>query len=426
MIFNDIVEVLYAPKRAFKRIIENPKYLGALIILLLFIGVEIGFEYVQFSRTYSENTSPAINQLPMYSNATLWRTSSDVALSNNYNDFFNYSVYVAAFSVPPSDPQGYYSLFGNSSLAINANNTKSVSAALGNVFNLNCNTGGFQNISTTIKLVSPQTTPQNADLVLYSLSDSNFYTYNLTSLLSNNTAISLWQNLTIPVGPNAQGWSSSGTPTWSNVTSLKLDFNYATPSNVTIHIGALFFRGQYETPIQLGITDFLIGFLERFSLQFLFSWFLLTALIYIFFKGFKANVVWKPLFIAVVFALFVMVIRALINLGGALTLPNVYYPFDVSPGATINVFGAISYPANAAGVLSMMSQSAVSIINSATSSIVFVTLAAFAIGYVWLGAVCTVIVGTLNPVFSMTKRIIISAVSVGVTILLLLLLVTIA
>ncbi|MGZ4851518.1 MAG: hypothetical protein ACXV2C_09095, partial [Candidatus Bathyarchaeia archaeon] len=148
MIFNDIVEVLYAPKRAFKRIIENPKYLGALIILLLFIGVEIGFEYIQFSRTYSENTSPAINQLPMYSNATLWRTSSDVALSNNYNDFFNYSVYVAAFGVPPSDPQGYYSLFGNSSLAIDTNNTKSVSAALGNVFNLNCNTGGFQNIST--------------------------------------------------------------------------------------------------------------------------------------------------------------------------------------------------------------------------------------------------------------------------------------
>ena len=47
----------------------------------------------------------------------------------------------------------------------------------------------------------------------------------------------------------------------------------------------------------------------------------------------------------------------------------------------------------------------------------------FAISYVWLGALCTIIVGTLKPEFSMTKRIAISAVSVAVTIFLLLLLV---
>ena len=60
MIVNDIAEVLYAPVKAFKRIIENPKYLGALIILLLFIGVSLGYEYAQFAKTYTENTSPEI------------------------------------------------------------------------------------------------------------------------------------------------------------------------------------------------------------------------------------------------------------------------------------------------------------------------------------------------------------------------------
>jgi len=45
---------------------------------------------------------------------------------------------------------------------------------------------------------------------------------------------------------------------------------------------------------------------------------------------------------------------------------------------------------------------------------------------VWLGALCTIIVGTLKPEFSMVKRIVISGVSIAVTILLLLLLVGIA
>ena len=104
--------------KAFKKIIENPKYLGAIIILLLFIGVQIGYEYVQFSKTYTENTSPTVDQLPTFINATLWNSTSNVALSNNYDDSFNYSVYVAALGTTPTDPTGYYSLFGNSSLEI--------------------------------------------------------------------------------------------------------------------------------------------------------------------------------------------------------------------------------------------------------------------------------------------------------------------
>ena len=261
MILNDIVEVLYAPKRAFARIIANPKYLGAVIILLLFIGVGIGYEVAQFSTTYTENTAPTVDQLPMYINATLWQSGPNVNLTNNNNDFFNYSVYVAALGYQPTDPLGYYRLFGNSSLEMNAADVNNVSAALGNVFNVDCNTGGFQNLSTTIKLVSPQTAPQRATLTLYSLSDTNFYSYDLTSSLSNTSAIGLWQNITIPVGPTAQGWTISGSPTWSNITSLKLDFNYATNSNVTIRVGALFFHGQYQTPLQYNSTNLLLAVL---------------------------------------------------------------------------------------------------------------------------------------------------------------------
>ena len=197
MILDDMAKVVYAPVKVFKKIIENPKYLGVIIILLLFIGLQIGFEYVQFSKTYTENTSPTVDQLPTFINSTSWNSSSNVALSNNYNDFFNYSIYVAAIGTN-------YSLFGNSSLEMAAANTNNITAALGNVFNVDCSApSGFQNLSMTIKQVEPTVAPQSATLTMYSVNDSNSYQYDLTSSLSNTKAIGLWNNLTIPVGQNA-------------------------------------------------------------------------------------------------------------------------------------------------------------------------------------------------------------------------------
>jgi len=418
LILDDILQVVYAPVKAFKKIIENPKYLGALIILLLFIGVQIGYEYVQFSKTYTENTSPTVAQLQTYTNATYWNSTSSVLLSNNYNDFFNYSVYVAAIGAN-------YSLFGNSSLEMNTTNTNTVTAALFNVFNVNCIApSGFQNLSMTIKQAEPMVAPQSATLTLYSVNDSNSYQYDLTSALSNSTAIGLWNNITIPVGENAQGWTiSSGSPSWGNVTALQLTFNYSNVSNITIRIGALFFRGQYQTPIQYDSTGLILEFLQTFSLQFILGWFLITGLIYLFFKGLKTNIVWKPLFIALSFALFVLVIRALVNLIAAATLPTLYYPFDISVGVSLNNFGALFYSPAAVSALSTQSQAILNSINSATANFRFVISAMFVVGYLWLGGLCATIVGTLKPEFSKIKRIAISAVCLGVTILLLLLLV---
>ena len=394
-----------------------------MIILLLFIGLQVGYEYAQFSKTYTENTSPTVDQLSNYTNATLWRAGNGVTLTNNYADYFNYSVYVAALGNSPSDTNGYYSLFGNSSLEIDANNTNTISAALGDAFNVSCGSSGFENFSMTTKIVQPQVSPQSAGLTLYSVNDSNFYTYDLTSSLSSTTALGQWQNLTLPVGPSAQGWTVTGAPSWGNITSLKLDFNFPSNSNITVRIGALFFHGQYQTPVQYNNTGLLLQFLQVFSLQFIFTWFLLTGLFYLFFKGLKANVTWKPLFVALAFALFIMIIRAAVNLVAALASPVVYYPFDLSLGVRFDNYGTVFYPPEAIGVLTSQSQAAFHTIDAATSSLRFVTSAMFLVSYVWLGALGTIVIGTLKPEFSLIKRIAISAVSILVTYFLLLLLI---
>ena len=423
MIINDILNVIYAPQKVFKDIVTNPKYLGALIILILFIGLEVGYEYSQFSKTYTEQTAPTIDKLGSFTNATAWASAPNVALANNFEDYFNYSIYVAGFGLPPTDPNAYYSLFGNSSLQMNATNTNTLTAALTNTSNVDCSSTGFQNISITIKLVQPQATPQNANLTLYSLGDTNFYQYDLTSQLSSASIIGQWNNLTISLGPNAEGWSISGNPTWSNITSLKLDFSYPSSSDITIRVGALFFHGQYLTPVQYNSTGILLQFLQLFSLQFIFAWFILTGIIYLICRGLKSPVFWKPLFVALGFAMVVMAIRALVNLAATLTLPTVYYPFDLALGVRFDPYAALYYPVDALRTLPATSIAIFNSIDSATFAFRSIVSGMFIVSYVWLGALGVIVIGTLKPEFTVIKRIALSAVSLAIVVLLLIFLV---
>jgi hypothetical protein len=96
-------------------------------------------------------------------------------------------------------------------------------------FNIDCTQNGFQNLTLILKQIQPQkTAPQSATVTLYSLGDNNFYSYDLTSQLSNAAALDQWNTITLSLGPaNEDQWTSSGTPQWNNITSLQLTFNYA-------------------------------------------------------------------------------------------------------------------------------------------------------------------------------------------------------
>jgi len=423
LIIDDILQVIYAPQKAFKSIVTNPKYLGALIVVLLFVGLEIGYEYSQFSKTYTEQTSPSIDQLGTFTNASNWAAAPNVALTNNFDDYINYSIYVAGFGFPPSDPNAYYSLFGNNSMQMSTSNTNTLTAALANTSNVDCSPSGFQNLTISLKLVQPLTAPQNVTLTLYSLGGvSDTYQYNMASLLSNATN-GEWTNLTLPLGPNAIAWTSKGAPTWSNITSLQLDFTYPSSSNITVRVGELFFHGEYQTPIQYNSTGILLQFLQLFSLQFIFAWFILTGIIYLVCRLQKNPVLWKPLFAVIGYALFIMVIRAIVNLAATFILPTVYYPYDLSLGARFDPFGALYYPSDALGTLPALSHAIFNNIDSSTMAFRDIVSGMFIVSYVWLGGVVALAIGALKPEFSTIKKIAISAGSIAIVILLLLFLV---
>jgi hypothetical protein len=322
---NDILKVIYAPHKIFKEIIQNPKYLGAFILLIIFAVAQIGSSYVVASRSYIEQTLPTADQRDLWTNnATLWQASSGVAITNNYADFIN----------------GTY--YGSSSVQFAVNNSTNIQMALFDLGgSVNCGADGFKNISLRVKIVTPDVKPENVSLYLYSLSDSNFFYYDLTNAFSSS-AVNVWNNITVPVGFG--NWVSSNTAaSWENITSLKMDFTWPSNSSIEMQIDGLFFRGTYKDPLEIyGTASYLAQSALNGIAPFIFEWLLLTALLYIIIKGLKGNVIWRPLMVAVGFALVTMVIQAIIFIAIYSTLPNLYYPLEYLAGTLGEEFNVAS------------------------------------------------------------------------------------
>jgi hypothetical protein len=317
LVVDDILKVLYAPHKAFKKIVQEPKYLGPLVLLIIFLVAQIGSSYVVASKSFVEQTMPVNVQDDAWTqNAALWQASSNVTVSNNTVDYLiNSTAYLGT------------------SIEFSASNVSNVwmenrwSDLNGSV---NCGADGFKNVSLRVKTVTPDVKPESVTLYLYSLSGSNF-SRDLTSTFSNST-VNVWDNITVSVGPES-GWeSSSADAKWENITGIKMEFTWSSDQSVALRVDGLFFRGIFKDPLEIYGASYLASAALNAVTPFLFQWLLMTGLMYIIIKGLKGNVVWKPLMVAVGFALITLVIQALMLIVVYTTLPNIYYPLEVLAG----------------------------------------------------------------------------------------------
>ena len=313
-ILKDILKVLYAPHKVFNDIIKNPKYLGPLILLIIFVVAQVGSSYVVASRSYIEQTLPAGDQRDVWTeNAAFWQASPSVTISNNTADFINSTLY-----------------YGSTSVAFAVSNASNVWMELGSLDgSVDCGADGFKSVSLRVKLLAPDVKPENVSFYLYSLNDSNFY-YDLTTVFASGT-VNVWNNITLPV--RSGDWASSSTDaTWENITGLKMEFAWSRNSSVNLIVDGLFFRGNFKDPLELYGMSYLASTAVSAFAPFLFEWLLLTGLMYVVIKGLKGNVVWKPLMVAVGFALIIIVIQSLILTVVYTTLPSLNYPLEVLAG----------------------------------------------------------------------------------------------
>jgi hypothetical protein len=343
----EILKILYAPHKAFKEILGKTSYYGPILLLALFVLAQVGSSYVAASRSYVElstpQTAPLMAQGDLWTeNAAFWKVSEGVTASNNTVDYIN-STYAAA------------------SIEFTAHNVSNVWMEIRFNGSINCDSSGFHNVSFRVKQLAPSgIKPTKASLCLYSLGDSSFC-YDLTGAIQSSAA-DAWSNITLPLGPDAYGWiASDATAKWENITGLKLEFLWSSHVDVDLLVDQLFFKGDYKLLLDLyGVSYFANAALTGIA-PFLFEWLLLTGLMYVLIKGLNGNVIWRPLMIAVGFALVVLVIQAFIIAVVYTTLPNLYYPLEVLAGppeeyeaARQVLLNSISFVSSVGGVVQII------------------------------------------------------------------------
>jgi len=320
LVAKDILRVLYAPHKVFKDIIQKPGYLVPFFLLIIFVLAQVGSSYVIGSRSYIEQTMPTGDEGDVWTeNATLWQANPGVTISENTVDFINGTQAIVGFP-------DYY---GNSSIEFEVSNSSMLQMALNDFGGqVDCGANGFTEVFFRVETVTPDAQPENVILTLYSLSDSSFFYYDLTSAFSNNV-VNVWNNISVPVGSG--DWSSSGSPSWENITSFKLDFVWSSNSDIDLRLDGLFFRGKFVTQIEYVGGDLVFLGNSAFNgfAPFLFEWLLLTGLMYLLIKGLKGNVLWRPLMVAVGYALVTLVIQALIVAVVYTTLPDLHYTLEI-------------------------------------------------------------------------------------------------
>lgn len=392
MFATDILEVLYAPHKVFKKIVQNPKYWGPILVILLFTAAQTALFYSQYSRTYYEETSPAIGQLTEWTQSpSYWTASPNTTLiSSNIIDIFNTTFY------------------GNSSLEFDVTNSSTLSATLKNFTSVDCSVVGFQDLYLQLRILQPSSVPTSATVYLYSNSASNYFQYDLTPAFAN-FSLTEWNNLTIPVG--SADWQSVGAPSWNNITSLKLDLTFPQSSDITVRIGGLFFRGLYHTPIEsFGQVAFAANAMLSALFTFISQWLILSAVTYIVVKALKGTVTWRPLFVAMGIASVIFVVETLISLVGTATLPaQIHYPFEFSYGYQLG------YSAQIVSLFSSASQTVYNaVIAPAVSTAILVSTVAVLAIYVWLTFLTGTIIRAMTE-FSWLKSILGGAASVVLT-----------
>lgn len=309
----NIFKVIYAPQKAFKEIIQNPKYIGPILIMILFAAANMGYFYTIVSKTYVEQTLPTAEQLDKWTeNATLWTKPLGVDVKDNFVDYIN----------------GTY--YGNRSIKFSIVNSTQISMQLNDIGPINCSgQDGYKNLHLRIKRTSPDDPPKNATIYLLSATSSDYFYYNLTERFSNSTN-KVWNNLTIPLA--TKSWlNNSADANWGNVTGLKLEFAWHINWNITLLVDGLFFGGIFKSQAE-NATSYMLNFSIVSFMQFTIRWVFLGGLLYIMTKAFKAKTVWRPLLILVGFALITMFVQAVINVAAFSTLPTLYYPLEFLGG----------------------------------------------------------------------------------------------
>jgi hypothetical protein len=306
MSIRQVAKVIYAPHKAFKEIIQNPRYLGPLLIMVLFVIANIGFGYVWLSKRYIDQTVPDLSEKDKWTeNCAFWNSSASI--TNNTVDYIN----------------GTY--YGNTSIEFQAvSNSIWMQLDISST-PVNCSgVGGYQNLTFRIKMVSVEK-PSNVSLYLFSTSPEDSFYYNLTEQLKE---LNVWNNITVSIGPKSQGWKNNTVnANWGNITGLGLNFTWPRELNIVLLVDGLFFHGFYKPSIEIN-SLYLVTYPINAFMQFIIQWVLLGGMLFLVPKVFKLSTVWKTLLIVAGFALVILFVQTIVFTVASLVWPDFFISLE--------------------------------------------------------------------------------------------------
>ena len=307
-----IFKVIYSPFKAFKEIIEKPKYTGPMLIMILFVLANTGFSYVLLSKSYFDQITPTSSALDeLTENCTLWTSS------------------VGAPRCGADHISG--ALYGNKSIEFSVVNESQIWMRLNITDSLNCSDpNGYKNLSFRLKWnCTDEVKPSNATIRLFSTL-SNYFYYNLTENFTESNE-NVWSNLTIPLESENAKWTSNGDAAWDNINGLELEFTWLTSSNITLLVDGLFFHGVFKPLIETS-SGYIFNYLMMGFMQFTIQWAVLGGLLYIISKMFGAKAAWKTSLTIAGFALITLFVQTAANTAAYASLPAIYYPLEMLGG----------------------------------------------------------------------------------------------
>ena len=318
MVGREILEVLYSPVDAFRKIIEKPDFKGVLLVLVLVIASTVALQFAYNSKQLYETRAPLNdNWTESLTNQYVWASTGSLSL-----DATSYQM-------------------GNRSISSSATDATSVLLKLNGIDSINCSGAtGYNELFFWINWTNEDgLSASSGTIKLFSGSEGSYFETDIVKFLASNKE---WGNVTLNVGPN-QGWASNNSPDWENITGIEVELVWSESANLTMSIDSLFFR-VFISPIEsVGFSDSLLYILFSVSLSIGMNWILWAGILLIVSKLFGEEVgKWNDFFVIVGYAFIATAVYTLVSALIFTSLPILNMPIEAD--LQIAAFSAVWLP----------------------------------------------------------------------------------
>jgi hypothetical protein len=315
LVGRELLEVLYSPVKAFRKIIEKPDFKGVLIVLLLVISATIALQFVYNSKQAYEVRFPENDDwTEAIAGEFIWSSSGSVILD------------VDDFKV------------GNRSISSSSQDTTIIWLSVKDFGSIEYSeTKGYNEVFFWVNWVNKDGLAVSSGTVkLFSVTDDSYFEKDIVGFLGSSGD---WRNVTLEIGPS-QGWSSVNSPNWQNITGVEISLDWFGAADVDLKVDGLYFR-NFVIPVEsVGFADSLLYISLSVAFSVGVNWVLWAGILLIVSNLFGENVgQWNVFFVIMGHAFIVTAVYTVISALLFTSLPILNMP--VESALQIEAFSAV-------------------------------------------------------------------------------------